>query len=127
MTNDRLKILVVDDEPDICWFLEESLKSKGHEVVKAESGTEARRIIKEDTFDLAFLDIRLPDDNGIKIADLIKKVSRATEVVLISGYYMSEGDAEPEGLNRYELITKPFDLKDVDWVVERVKKGLPSD
>ena len=115
----RLKILVVDDEPDLCWILEQTLKTKGHEITKAERGKAARQIIKDVSFDLAFVDIRLPDDDGFAIAKFLKKTDPNIKVIIISGYYYPEDEILQEK-NVDGFISKPFDLNKINEMIQKV-------
>ena len=72
MGND-INILVVDDEEDMCWALENILKMEDYNVVTTTSGNEALKIIKEKAFNIAFVDIKLPDFDGMELARLIKQ------------------------------------------------------
>lgn len=116
---EKLKILVVDDEPDLCWVLEQALKADGHEITRAETGEIAREIIEDASFDLAFIDIRLPDEDGFSIAEFLKKNNPDVKVVIISGYYYPED----EGLQDKDVdgfISKPFDLDQINEMVQKV-------
>lgn len=124
---DSLKILILDDEPDLCWSMEELLRYEGHEVKRAESGKEARDILQGKSFDLAFVDIKLLDDNGLDIADLIKHRNPHAEVILISGYYIPDEDSAGLKItDKYKLITKPFDLDLVEQAVQRISRDKKS-
>lgn len=120
MEREKLKILVVDDEPDLCWILGQTFKNDGHKITKAESGKTARQIIKDISFDFAFIDIRLPDEDGFAVAEFFKKNNPNAKVVIISGYYYPEDESI---LNKHVdvFISKPFDL---DTIIEIVQEPL---
>lgn len=112
---EKLKILVVDDEPDLCWVLEQALKADGHEITRAETGEIAREIIEDASFDLAFIDIRLPDEDGFSIAEFLKKNNPDVKIVIISGYYYPE-DESLQDKDVDGFISKPFDLDQIKLV-----------
>lgn len=118
MQKEKFKILVVDDEPDLCWILEELLKSDGHEITKVERGETARQVIKDTSFDFAFIDIRLPDEDGFAIAEFLKKNNPDTKIVIISGYYYPE-DESIQDKDVDGFISKPFDLDEINEMVQK--------
>lgn len=119
MEGSKLRILVVDDEPDLCWVLRESLRPDGHEITTVESAKAARRTLREGSFDLAFIDLRLPDGDGWKIVQSLKRKHLKTKIAIISGYHEPSSEISLDRVQSgYELIEKPFDLKQIRQVVE---------
>jgi len=111
-----LHVLVADDEPDMCWALENILSSAGYQVTRAANGKEALELVEEMRFHVAFVDAKLPDLDGLKLAALIRQRSPHTAIVLISGYYYPEDRAITEALQNelfIGFIAKPFDLEEV--------------
>ena len=70
MSDNRIRILIADDERSIRWVLKESLTGAGHEVVEAENGSRALEILRAGQVDLAFLDIRMPEVNGLDVVTM---------------------------------------------------------
>ena len=68
MENQEPLFMIVDDEPDMCWALKNILKKSGYNCEKALSGREAMRLLKSQKFHLAFLDVKLPDIEGLELA-----------------------------------------------------------
>jgi CheY-like chemotaxis protein len=115
-------ILVVDDEPDVCWALENTLRPAGYTVVATTSGKEALRLVAEESFAVAFVDAKLPDLDGLELATLILQRSPRTAMVLISGYFYQEDRAVAERLQDdlfVGFIAKPFDLEQVRLMAHR--------
>lgn len=111
MGND-INVLVVDDEEDMCWALGNILKNEDYNIVTTTSGNEALKIIKKKTFNIAFVDIKLPDMNGIELARLIKKEDSQIGIIMISGYYYEDDSDIQKGLHAGTYLTfvgKPFD------------------
>ena len=111
-----LQILIVDDEPDMCWALENILRPAGHAVTSTTRGTKALELISGNLYQLAFVDAKLPDLDGLELAALIRQRSPQTVIVLISGYFYQEDPAIAEGLANHlfsGFIAKPFDLAQV--------------
>lgn len=120
-------ILVVDDEPDICWVLEATLYPEGYGVTLTTSGTRALALIHEKFFDVAFVDAKLPDLDGLELAARIRQDSPHTAIVLISGYFDKEDPVISEKLRAglfVDVLPKPFDLNQVRLIAKRsVKSG----
>lgn len=100
-------ILIIDDEEDLCWLLSNSLKGRGYTVWTANTITEAVECLKEPP-DLIFLDLKLPDGDGMDILPEIQSMSPDAVVVIISAYGNNERrlDAKKKGIHRF--IDKPL-------------------
>ncbi len=123
-------ILVVDDEPDMCWALENVLSTDGYHVTVASTAAEALQRLAGQTHAVAFIDAKLPDVDGLKLADIIREQCTDTAIVLVSGYYYEEDQAIVEGLRNDRFmgfIAKPFGLNTVRQMthkaVLRARKG----
>ena len=103
--------LIVDDEPDLCWALENLLTSKGLTSQKAQTAQDALDLMKTHRFQLAFLDVTLPDMNGLELAARLRKLDPLLRFVIVSGYLNNEAVAvaqtQAEGLIS-ACISKPF-------------------
>jgi DNA-binding NtrC family response regulator len=119
-----VKILVVDDEPDLRDVISSRFELEGCEVTLAENGQSAIDAMKAKQFDAVVTDVRMPGRNGIELLDAIKDNGDQTAVILISGFT----DLEPQdALNRgaKALLIKPFDLDDIiNAVCSAISKEL---
>jgi len=116
MEQELPRILIIDDEPDMCWALDSILRPAGYAVTTTTSGAEALKLIAEKPYTAAFVDAKLPDLDGLELAALIRQQSPHTAIVLISGYFYQEDRAITEGLQKdlfIGFISKPFDLEEV--------------
>ena len=105
------KILVVDDDKSVRSFLELFLKTKGYSnVLTADSGEEALKIVEKDDVKLILLDVMLPGINGIEVLRRVKNINKDINVIMITGYpdESKAKEAVKEGV--YDYIIKPFDL-----------------
>ena len=119
---DAPHILVVDDEPDMCWALENILKREGYRITSVMSGKKALRLTKVGDFKIAFIDVRLPDIEGIRLSQLISEVAPEIQVILISGYLYQDDNAVQVGLKEgayVGFVGKPFDLDEIRLAVEK--------
>lgn len=116
MEQEPPRILVVDDEPDMCWALERILRPAGYVVATTTGGAEALELVVKQPYAAAFVDAKLADLDGLELAALIRQQSPHTAVVLISGYFYEEDKAITEGLQKVlfvGFIAKPFSLEEV--------------
>ncbi len=121
MTQERL--LVVDDEFLIRWSLQQDLGKEGYEVLTAESGEEALRMIDESPPDLVLLDIHLPGLDGVKVLEKIRVTDPDLPVIMITAYGMVESAVAAMRLGAFDYISKPFNL---DGVKLSVSKALET-
>ncbi len=80
------KILVVDDSELICTAFEDELGEAGYQVVRALSGKEAIEKARKERFDLAYVDLVMPDMDGVETCKAIVEISPETKAILISGH-----------------------------------------
>src|SRR5690606_15076124 len=102
------KILVIDDEIEICLILEKFLTKKGFIVVTAHTGNDGLTKIKNDTFDLIISDFRLPDFTGLDLLKEIKAVRQESKVIIITGYSDIRMAVEVIKYGAIDYITKPL-------------------
>lgn len=105
------RILVVDDEHEVCDMLEKFLTKKGHEVYTALNGEDALSVVKEERPHIVLLDIRMPKMNGIECLKLIKEIDEAAGVIMITAVKEEEIGKQAMKLGAYDYITKPLSLK----------------
>ncbi|MEJ2199563.1 MAG: sigma-54 dependent transcriptional regulator [Desulfuromonadaceae bacterium] len=117
------KILVVDDEPLICWSLEKYLKKHGYEVSTAADGEEALKQVKEDPPDLILLDIQLPGIDGLAVLERVKAAEEDIVVIMVTALEVVETAVKAMRMGAYDYLNKPFNL---DELVIVVKKALDT-
>lgn len=101
------RILIIDDEKDLCWLLSNALLDKGYDVKTANTLRQGIDLLKKKP-DLIFLDLKLPDGDGMDILPIIKKKRVEPIVVIISAYGSEDRmvDANEKGVHGF--IDKPF-------------------
>lgn len=113
------RILIVDDEPAICWSLKEGLSDQGHTVQTAASVERADKVLESFAPDLIVLDVRLPGQDGLEALPRYRKRFPATPVVVMTAF----GDLQTvvDAMNRgaFEYLVKPFELPEFLSVVAR--------
>jgi diguanylate cyclase (GGDEF)-like protein/PAS domain S-box-containing protein len=115
------QILVVDDEPDMGWALENILRAAGYAVTTTTSGVAAIEKAQARSFSLALLDIRLPDTEGVELIAPLKEIHPDLVVIMVTGY--ASLDTAVRALNKGALayLTKPLNL---DEVLATVREAL---
>ena len=112
------RILVVDDEEEVREILAETLEDFGYAVLTAASGEEALPVLAGNGgVAMVITDVRMPGMSGLELADEIRRRWPKVKVVLISGYFLPQG--EPQ-----RFLKKPFHLKDLTSMV-RSELGGP--
>lgn len=119
-------ILIIDDEKDLCWLLGDTLSSKGYNVEFANTKKEAMARIKKRAPDLVFLDLKLPDADGMKVLSRIKKKNPKTIVNIISAYGSQESKEEAKSKGAYSFIDKPFSESRILKSVRQFHRPRPN-
>lgn len=102
------KILIIDDDPDICLLLDKYFVKKGFEVQTAQNGNEGIASLKKASVDVVLCDFKLPDYNGLEILQKIKIIDPKTQVIIITGYSDVRVAVEALKKGAYEYVTKPL-------------------
>lgn len=110
LAQDRMKILLVDDNPENLVSLEATLESLGQSLVLARSGMEALRYLLDDDFAAILLDVKMPDMDGFQTAELIRarKRSRHTPILFLTGYKNDEHLFRGYDLGAVDFLFKPI-------------------
>ena len=121
------KILIVDDENLIRYSLTMTFKGMDISVRTAENGREALQAIKEDRFDICFLDLHLPDIGGVEVLRSLNSVTPDTKVIVMSGDIMSKETQLEVRKHAVMFLEKPFDLDHAKYIVNRIVKRLATE
>ena len=110
LSEERAKILLVDDSPENLVSLEASLDGLGQELVVARSGTEALRHLLEDDFAAILLDVKMPEMDGFQTAEFIRsrKRSRHTPILFLTAYKSEEHLFRGYDLGAVDFLFKPI-------------------
>ncbi|MBO8138193.1 MAG: sigma-54-dependent Fis family transcriptional regulator [Desulfotomaculum sp.] len=116
------RILVIDDEHDVCVFFRRLLESKGYQVGVATSGDEAEELWKLNNYNVAMVDLKMPDVDGLTLLQKIKEYQPECEVIIMTGYATTRTAVKAIQLGAFDYIEKPFE--DIDEVENLIKKAL---
>ena len=113
------KILVVDDEPSICWGLTKLGQSMGYEVQAAACAEEGLSLALKSEFDLLVLDVRLPGMDGLTAIEHFREKLGDIPIIVITAFGALEVAVEAVRSKAFEYINKPFDLEDMRSAIQR--------
>lgn len=113
-----MKALIVDDELDIGWIISKFLTSKLFEAEYVDSIEKARQKIYNDTYDVFFLDLNLPDGTGFDLIPDIRKKNSESKIIVISAYDGITETRRAKEMGVDLFIKKPFTKKQVLEAVE---------
>jgi DNA-binding NtrC family response regulator len=121
-------IMVLDDERDACRLMLRILSRLGHRVQEFCRADEARRWLETAEPDLALLDIKLKDDNGLSVLKFLRAHRPAVKVIMITGYPSSETSQEAFRLGVEDYLIKPVEIADLESRVDKVlgKRSVPG-
>lgn len=114
----KAKILVIEDESDVCELIKDILTDQGHEVETASNGTQGIALFKTNTFDMVFTDLGMPGITGWQVSEEIKKLDRKVPVALITGWSIQLKDCELKEKGVDFIVNKPFQMEQIQWLAQ---------
>ena len=116
---ESMQVLVVDDEPNIRRLVEKELGNERRRITTTGTAREARALFNQETFDLALLDMRLPDGSGLDLLVDFQERAPEVQVIIITGFGDVDNAVRAMKMGAYDYITKPFDLDRLALVMEK--------
>ena len=109
-----MRILIVEDEKDLCQMIAKSLKESGYEVDIANNGNEAMELLDVENYDLIVLDLNLPEIDGMEILEEFRTFNQDTKIIILSA--RSQIKDKVEGLDKgaNDYLSKPFHLDELE-------------
>lgn len=104
------KILIVDDDKDMCKIISTILKQEGYKIFKVYDGEQAIKEINAKNYNLIILDFRLPNMDGIEVLQKIRNIGLSINVIMISAYGTGLIKSKAKELKAVQFLDKPFDL-----------------
>ena len=122
----RADILIVDDEMGFCELVQGILAREGHHVDTTTSGHEALKLLTENTYDIVYTDLKMPEIDGLKLLKSIKAIDENIIVLMTTAYGTIETAVEAMKYGAYDYITKPFQKDEIKKVTRNAweKKQL---
>jgi DNA-binding NtrC family response regulator len=113
----KTKILLLDDEAIVCKRLKPTLEKVGYEVEAFTESGEAMERIKEKEFEIIITDLKMEGIDGMQFLEEVKRRSKNTEVIMITGFATIETARESFKKGVFDFIAKPFKLREIQEVV----------
>lgn len=117
------RILIIDDDIDICKLLERFLTRNGHNVVSFTNGKKAIEYLKANFVNIIFCDFRLPDMDGKELLGKIKELDEDAQVIIITGYSSIKTAVDVIKHGAFDYITKPLVPEEILLLVENAVKN----
>ena len=111
------QILIVDDNANLCKSVQLIFNKVGYNTIIAHSGTDAIHIVERNKIDLALLDIRLPDMDGIELLQKLSDLQPVIDVIMITGHATVEAAVETLTGSAAAFVTKPIDMDELLRIV----------
>lgn len=119
MDGNNHTLLIVDDEPEVCEFVNSYFKRRGYGVLMADSGREAVSLIKENNPSVMVLDKRIRDVNGIDLLKDVRRFNQKIKVIMVSADALNaQVESEIQALNVLAYLNKPVVITELGKVVE---------
>ena len=119
----KVSILIVDDDISMCSTMSLILKRKGYAVSTANDGLEAIEKVGESPFDIIFMDIKMPVMDGVEAYKRIKKIRPEAVVIMMTAYAVEDLVEEALKEGAYGIVYKPLDI---EKVVALIKEGMDA-
>ncbi len=114
-----INVLIIDDEESVCNFFRRLLDRKGCRTVTAVSESEALRALESSPFQVAMVDLKLPDTDGLTLLKHIKRKQPNCEVIIMTGFSTIKTAVKAMQMGAYQYVEKPFDdIKQVEWLIQ---------
>lgn len=119
----KIHLLIVDDEEKFLESIAKRLRLKDFDVATATNGKDALKATKKGKFDVAILDLKMPDMDGAEVLKALKKKHKYLEAVMLTGHASIDSAVECTKLGAFEYLEKPYDFDKLVEVLQRAYKA----
>ena len=124
----KIKILVVDDDVDICDYMQLVLSQKRYDVTTQSDPTKVLDELKKDEFHVVILDLMMPEINGLELLEEIRGFDRDIAIIIFTGYPSVDTAVMSLRYKVDDYIRKPFDIEAFNDSLERIlRENFPED
>lgn len=118
--NQPSKVLLLEDDPNLGFVLQEFLEHKGYQVQLREDGEQGLKAYHDNSFDICIVDIMMPKMDGFTFTKQVRKTDKETPIIFLTAKSMKEDKIEGFKLGGDDYITKPFSMEELELRVEAV-------
>jgi two-component system, NtrC family, response regulator HydG len=122
MMMDKNRILIIEDDKRLREILKKILDRKGFRVDLATNGSDGIAKIKQDFYDVALTDLKMPGIDGIEVLRAIKRISPETYVIIMTAYGTIDSAVEAMRNGAFDYVTKPFKTEEISIVLEKASE-----
>jgi len=119
----QIKLLLVDDEKGFADIIAKRMSKRDIDVTKAYSGAEALQAIRKANFDVAVLDLKMEDMDGIEILKIFKKMDPDLAVIMLTGHGSEAAAKDGVKFGAFDYLTKPCDLEEL---IKKIQEAVQS-
>ena len=119
MTDQRIRVLLAEDEANLSQILTTFLRGRGYDVTPCNNGREALESLRAETYDVALLDIVMPEMDGLEVLRAVRAEAEPPEVIIITGNGTIETAISAMRLGAYDYMSKPYRMAEIDLLVRR--------
>lgn len=109
-----MKVLIVDDEQLVRWFLERALKKWGYDVVSVSNTRDAANIMEKDSFDILITDLRMPEGNGTELLNRVREMANSPKNIIVCSAFITTDMSKEFGDQGVHTLKKPFKLAELE-------------
>jgi len=117
----HIRLLLVDDEEGYVNVLSNRMAKRNIEVTKAYSGSEGIQILRRQEFDVAVLDLKMEDMDGIEVLKVFKKMDPGMEVIMLTGHGSEKAAREGIEFGAFDYLTKPCELEEL---IQKIREAV---
>ena len=121
--NNRIKVLFVDDEIAFVDVIAKRLSKRNMDVTRTYSGTEALQALRKEDFDIAILDLKMEDIDGIEVLKIFKKMDPKLDVIMLTGHGSEQAARDGIKFGAVDYLTKLCDLEELIRKINEIYKA----
>jgi DNA-binding NtrC family response regulator len=118
-----IRLILIDDEVSFTTVMAKRLGRRGLEVTIAFSGSEAIQAMRKAEFDVAVLDLKMEDMDGIEVLKIFKKLDPAMPVIMLTGHGSEISASEGMEYGAYDYLFKPYEFEEL---LEKIREAVLS-
>jgi len=119
----RIRLILIDDEVGFTTVMAKRLARRGLDVTSAFSGSEAIKTMRKAEFDVAVLDLKMEDMDGIEVLKIFKKMDPDMPVIMLTGHGSEKSAGEGMEYGAYDYLFKPYEF---DELLEKIHAAVSS-